>query len=103
VATPGRGGTFATRAGTRTTGRRCSSAGISNLILTEEAESPHAKRPCDEKTAAPAAWLIDEARRLPSATRFVDEFAWRILATGLSLLRVTLYRATLNRQFFGAT
>jgi hypothetical protein len=76
---------------------------MSNLILTEEAESPPTERPCDEKTAAVAAWLIDEARRLTLATHFVDEFAWWILATGLSLLRVTLYRATLHRQFFGAT
>jgi hypothetical protein len=76
---------------------------MSNLILTEEAESPPAERPCDQSTAAVAAWLVDEARRLPSATRFVDEFAWRILATGLPLLRVTLHRGTLHRQFFGAT
>jgi hypothetical protein len=80
MAAPGESGAFATRASTRTAGRRCSSAGMSNLILSEEAESPPAERPCDEKTTAAAAWLIDEARRLSSATRFVDELAWRILA-----------------------
>jgi len=55
MATPGESGAFATRAGTRTAGRRCSSAGISNPVLSEEAESPPAERPYDEKTAAVAA------------------------------------------------
>jgi adenylate cyclase len=74
-----------------------------NLILTEEAELPPAERPRDQSTAAVAAWLVDEARRLPSAARFVDEFAWRMLATGLPLLRVTLHCGTLHPQFLGAT
>jgi adenylate cyclase len=74
-----------------------------NLILTEEAELPQAERPRDQSIAAVAAWLVDEARRLPSAARFVDEFAWRMLATGLPLLRVTLHCGTLHPQFLGAT
>jgi hypothetical protein len=44
-----------------------------DLILTEEAELPQAQRPRDQSIAAVAAWLVDEARRLPSAARFVDE------------------------------
>jgi class 3 adenylate cyclase len=51
-----------------------------NLILTEEVELPRAERPRDQSIAAVAAWIVDEARRLPSAARFVDEFAWRMLA-----------------------
>jgi hypothetical protein len=74
-----------------------------DLILTEEAELPQAQRPRDQSIAAVAAWLVDEARRLPSAARFVDEFAWRMLATGLPLLRVTLHCGTLHPQFLGAT
>jgi adenylate cyclase len=74
-----------------------------NLILTEEAELPQAERPRDQSIAAVAAWLVDEARRLPSAARLVDEFAWRMLATGLPLLRVTLHCGTLHPQFLGAT
>jgi adenylate cyclase len=74
-----------------------------NLIVTEEAELPPAERPRDQSTVAVAAWLVDEARRLPSAARFVDEFAWRMLATGLPLLRVTLHCGTLHPQFLGAT
>jgi hypothetical protein len=74
-----------------------------NLILTEEVELPRAERPHDQSTAAVAAWLVDEAPRLPSAARFVDEFAWRMLASGLPLLRVTLHCGTLHPQSLGAT
>ncbi|MBV8507838.1 MAG: adenylate/guanylate cyclase domain-containing protein [Alphaproteobacteria bacterium] len=74
-----------------------------NLILTEEVELPQAERPRDQSIAAVAAWLVEEARRLPSAARFVDEFAWRMLAAGLPLLRVTLHCGTLHPQFLGAT
>jgi adenylate cyclase len=74
-----------------------------NLILTEEVELPPAERPRDQSIAVVAAWLVDEARRLPSAARFVDEFAWRMLAAGLPLLRVTLHCGTLHPQFLGAT
>jgi hypothetical protein len=37
-----------------------------------------------------------------SATRFVDEFAWRMLTTSLPLLRVTLHCGTLHPQILGA-
>ena len=74
-----------------------------NLIVTEEVELPPAERPRGQSTAAVAAWLVDKARRLPSAARFVDEFAWRMLASGLPLLRVTLHCGTLHPQFLGAT
>jgi adenylate cyclase len=74
-----------------------------NLILIEEVGLPQSERPRDQSIAFVAAWLVDEARRLPSAARFVDEFAWRMLATGLPLLRVTLHCGTLHPQFLGAT
>ena len=74
-----------------------------NLILTEEVELPPAERPRDQSIAVVAAWLVDEARRLPSAARFVDEFAWLMLASGLPLLRVTLHCGRLHPLFLGAT
>lgn len=74
-----------------------------NLILIEEVELSSAERPRDQSTAAVAAGLVDEAHRLPAATRFADEFAWRIPATGLPLLRVTLHCGTLRPLFLGAT
>jgi hypothetical protein len=74
-----------------------------NLIPTKVVELPLAERPRDQPTPAVAAWLVDEARRLPSAARFVDEFAGRMLATGLPPLRVTLHCGALHSQFPGAT
>jgi hypothetical protein len=56
-----------------------------NLILIEDVGLPQSERPRDQSIAFVAAWLVDEARRLPSAARFVDEFAWRMLATGLTV------------------
>jgi adenylate cyclase len=38
-----------------------------------------------------------------SAAQVFDEFAWRILAAGLPLLRVTLHSRTLHPQFLGVT
>jgi adenylate cyclase len=37
------------------------------------------------------------------AGRAFDEFAWRMLGTGLPLLRVTLHSLTLHPQFLGTT
>src|SRR5262249_1453686 len=38
-----------------------------------------------------------------SGLQVFDEFAWRMLATGLPLLRVTLHSGTLHPQFLGTT
>src|SRR5262249_58416350 len=43
------------------------------------------------------------AREIPSGLQVFDEFAWRMLATGLPLLRVTLHSGTLHPQFLGTT
>jgi adenylate cyclase len=74
-----------------------------HLILSEEVELPADQRPKAGSFAAIADWLVGDARRLPTAARFVDEFAWRILAAGAPLLRVTLHCGTLHPQFQGAT
>src|SRR5262249_11869843 len=50
-----------------------------------------------------AEWLIGPARRIESGVRALDEFAWRMLAAGLPLLRVTLHTSTLHPQYLGAT
>jgi adenylate cyclase len=75
----------------------------SHLILAEEVELPAAQRPRAGSIAAIPDWLVGDARRLPSAARLVDEFAWRMLAAGTPLLRVTLHCGTLHPQFLGAT
>jgi hypothetical protein len=46
-------------------------------------------RPGDSLDAI-AEWLVGPARHIASGAAF-DEFAWRMLATGLPLLRVTLH------------
>jgi adenylate cyclase len=47
--------------------------------------------------------LVGPARRIESGVRAMDEFAWRMLAAGLPLLRVTLHTSTLHPQYLGAT
>src|SRR5262249_34574123 len=84
---------------------RPSSLGIDpRLVPTVEViERPPAERPAHDSLDAIAEWLLGPARRIPSGIRAFDEFAWRMLATGLPLLRVTLHTSTLHPQYLGAT
>src|SRR5262249_35326023 len=84
---------------------RPSSLGIDpRLVPTVEViERPPAQRPAHDSLDAIAEWLLGPARRIPSGIRAFDEFAWRMLATGLPLLRVTLHTSTLHPQYLGAT
>ena len=43
------------------------------------------------------------ARQLATPAAAFDEFSWRMLATGLPLLRITMHGGTLHPLFFGAT
>jgi adenylate cyclase len=47
--------------------------------------------------------VVGAAREIPSGLDVFDEFAWRMLATGLPLVRVTLHSGTLHPQFLGIT
>jgi adenylate cyclase len=69
----------------------------------EVVERPPAERPAPDSLDAIAEWLVGPARRIASGARALDEFAWRMLATGLPLLRVTLHSPTLHPQYLGAT
>lgn len=66
-------------------------------------ERPVAERPTNDSLDAIAEWLVGAAREIPSGLHAFDEFAWRMLATGLPLLRVTLHNGTLHPQFLGTT
>jgi adenylate cyclase len=66
-------------------------------------ERPVAERPTSDSLDAIAEWLVGEAREIPEGLDAFDEFAWRMLATGLPLLRVTLHSGTLHPQFLGTT
>src|SRR5260370_20563107 len=69
----------------------------------EVVERPPAERPAHGSLDGVAEWLVGPARRIASGARAFDEFAWRMLATGLPLLRVTLHSTTLPTQFLAAT
>jgi adenylate cyclase len=74
------------------------------LVPTVEVfERPPAERPAHDNLDAIAEWLVGPARRIASGVRALDEFAWRMLAAGLPLLRVTLHTSTLHPQYLGAT
>ena len=69
----------------------------------EVVERPPAERPARDSLDGVAEWLVGPARRIASGARAFDEFAWRMLATGLPLLRVTMHSPTLHPQYLGAT
>ena len=74
------------------------------LVPTVEVvERPPGERPAHDSLDAIAEWLVGPARRIASGARAFDEFAWRMLAAGLPLLRVTLHTSTLHPQYLGAT
>src|SRR5216684_3071495 len=71
--------------------------------IVEVVERPPAERPAPDSLDGVAEWLVGPARRIASGARAFDEFAWRMLATGLPLLRVTMHSGTLHPQYLGAT
>lgn len=84
---------------------RPSSSGVDpRLVPTVEMfERPPGERPAHDSLDAIAEWLVGPARRIESGVRALDEFAWRMLAAGLPLLRVTLHAGTLHPQYLGVT
>ena len=73
------------------------------VVTTGVVERPVAERPTKDSPDAIAEWLVGAARAIPTGLQAFDEFAWRMLATGLPLLRVTLHSGTLHPQFLGTT
>src|SRR5262249_18366369 len=69
----------------------------------ETAERRPAERPVHDSFDGIAEWLTGPARSIESGIAVFDEFAWRMLATGLPLLRVTMHSLTLHPQFLGMT
>src|SRR4029077_18285511 len=70
--------------------------------LRETVERPPEQRPAADQIDAIAEWLVGPARRLPTGAAAFDEFSWRMLATGLPLLRVTMHGGTLHPLYLGA-
>jgi len=73
------------------------------LPTVEVVERPAAECPAHDSLDVIVEWLVGPARRIASGIRAFDEFAWRMLAAGLPLLRVTLHTSTLHPQYLGAT
>jgi adenylate cyclase len=71
------------------------------VVTVEVVERPAAERPINESLDAVAEWMVGAAREIPSGLWAFDEFAWRMLATGLPLLQVTLHFGALHPQFLG--
>jgi len=63
---------------------------------------PPERRPVHDTIDNIADWLL-EWRQLSEGIASFDEFAWRLVAAGTPLIRVTLHTATLHPQFIGST
>ena len=74
-----------------------------NLRQIATFERPPEERPSQDSLEAIAEWLVGPARRQARGLNVFDEFAWRMLAAGLPLLRITLHARTLHPQFLGTT
>ena len=67
-------------------------------------ERPIADRPKHDSIDSIIDWLAGPAQHMSSALPDeFDEFAWRMLAAGLPLLRATLHLRTLHPQYLGVT
>jgi adenylate cyclase len=71
--------------------------------IADVVERPPAERPRHDTVEAIIDWLAGPALHVPSLSGEFDEFAWRMLAAGFPLLRVTLQLRTLHPQYLGAS
>ena len=72
-------------------------------VIASRVSTPEADRPQFETLDGVARWLKGPARREGSLAKVVDEFAWRLTAAGIDLLRVGVNTSILHPQFLGAT
>ena len=73
-----------------------------SILTTGVYERPVSARPTHDTLESIAAWLIGPARQIASAPQAFDEYAWRLYAAGLPVVRVTLHCGTLHPQFLGS-
>ena len=73
-----------------------------SIFTTGVYQRPVSERPSHDTVDAIAAWLIGPARLIGSASQAFDEYAWRLHAAGLPVLRVTMHCGTLHPQFLGS-
>jgi adenylate cyclase len=74
-----------------------------HIVVREVVARSPEDRPVRDTVDGIAEWLVGPARHIVSGVASFDEFAWRLLAAGLPLLRVTLHVGTIHPQFLGTT
>jgi adenylate cyclase len=74
-----------------------------HIVLRQTIARPPAERPAHDTIAGIAEWLVGSARHIMPGAAAIDELAWRLLAAGLPLLRLTLHVGTVHPQFLGTT
>ena len=75
----------------------------SYIHTTEIVERPAPERPSRDTIGGIAEWLIGPALEVATGARAIDELAWRILAAGFPLVRLTLHSGVLHPQFLGTS
>jgi adenylate cyclase len=73
------------------------------MHTAESYERPVAERPVRDTIDGIINWLIGRARRIDEPLKVLDEFAWRLSAAGIPVLRVTLHARTLHPQYLGTS
>ncbi len=73
------------------------------IRTTEVVERPLSERPTVDTIDGIAEWLVGPALQESSGSHAIDEFAWRVLAAGFPIARMTLHVGTLHPQFLGTT
>ena len=77
---------------------------VESYIHTAEiVERPLRERPVSDTVGGIAEWLIGPALDVATGAEAVDELAWRILAAGIPLARLTLHSGVLHPQFLGTS
>lgn len=75
----------------------------SYIHTTEIVERPVAERPLRDTIEGIADWLLGPALQAATGAQAVDEYAWRMLAAGFPLARMTVHSGMLHPQFLGTS
>ena len=75
----------------------------SYIHTTEIVERPVAERPLRDTIEGIADWLLGRALQAATGAQAVDEYAWRMLAAGFPLARLTVHSGMLHPQFLGTS
>jgi adenylate cyclase len=73
------------------------------LVVRQVVTRPPEQRPTRATIEGIAEWLAGPANDIVPGAEGFDDFAWRLVAAGMPLLRVTLHVGTIHPQFLGTT